>query len=341
MQLSKLQKILANEPPYRLKQAYQAVFENLIESWEEATNLPKNLRAELNKECSLHINARPYESRDGKTIKAVFILEDRTTVEAVLMRQRDGRNTLCVSSQVGCPLACEFCATGRLGYKRGLSSDEIVRQALFFARSLRANGERINNIVFMGMGEPLLNYGEVMKAVHIFNDKHMFNIGARKISISTVGIPKGISKLTNEPLQINLAVSLHAPNDKIRNELMPINKKYPIGEVLRATAKYIKKTGRRVMIEYLLLKNINDSPECARELADLLKHELKRLFFVNLIAYNPAGRYQPSEKQRLEQFKNILEKSGIAVTQRFRFGRDIRGACGQLAGKQKPRLGRG
>jgi len=332
MNLSALQKILQNEPPYRLKQAYQAIFKNCVESWDEATVFPKDLREKLKQDCPIEINARLIESTDGNTAKAAIVFDDEVMVEAVLMRQRDERNTLCLSSQVGCPLGCGFCATGKKGFRRDLTADEIITQALFFARYLRQKDERISNVVFMGMGEPFLNYDAVLRAIRIINDKDFFNIGARKISISTCGITEGIKKLANEPLQINLAISLHAPNDKLRDALMPIGKKYPIKKVLGATADYIKKTGRRVMIEYLLLKNTNDSPEDARALSNLLKKELKRLFFVNIIPYNPTGFFNPSEGQKIKRFKDMLEKTGVTVTQRFRFGRDVKGACGQLAG---------
>ena len=335
MNLSNLQKILRDEPPYRLKQAYQAVFKNCVRSWDEATIFPKDLRENLKKECPIEINARLNESADGKTAKAALIFDDGVTVEAVLMRQADGRNTLCLSSQAGCPLGCGFCITGKKGFRRNLNTDEIITQALFFARYLHQKNERISNAVFMGMGEPFLNYDAVLTAIRILNDKDFFNIGARKISISTCGIVEGIKKLANEPLQINLAISLHAPNDKMRAGLMPIDKKYPIKKVLEATAGYIKKTGRRVMIEYLMLKNINDGPEHARELSNLLKKELRRLFFVNIIPHNPTGFFDPAEGPRIKRFKDMLERTGITVTQRFRFGRDIKGACGQLAGENE------
>ncbi|MBU1102650.1 23S rRNA (adenine(2503)-C(2))-methyltransferase RlmN, partial [Patescibacteria group bacterium] len=188
---------------------------------------------------------------------------------------------------------------------------------------------KINNVVFMGMGEPFLNYDNVLAAIKILNDKEGFNLGARHFSISTVGITEGIEKLAQEKMEVNLAISLHAPNDKLRSSIMPINKKYPLGKILRAVDEYIKQTRRRVMFEYIMIEEINDSDDCARQLADLLKNTLG---FVNLITYNPTGIFKPSSSQRLNKFKEILEKAGVAVTQRYRFGDDIKGACGQLAG---------
>ena len=215
-----------------------------------------------------------------------------------------------------------------MGLKRSLETWEIVAQVLFFARYLKKNKERVTNVVFMGMGEPFLNYQNVIESIKILNDKDGFNLGARHFSISTVGIVEGIKKLANEKLQINLAVSLHAPDNELRSELMPINKEYPIQKVLNAVDDYIKKTRRRVMFEYVMIKDLNDSIEHAKALARLIK---KPLCFVNLISYNPTGTLKSSSSLRIKKFKEILEKRGVVVTQRYRFGQDIKGACGQLA----------
>ncbi|MDO8424495.1 MAG: 23S rRNA (adenine(2503)-C(2))-methyltransferase RlmN, partial [bacterium] len=238
------------------------------------------------------------------------------------------RNTVCVSSQVGCPLKCLFCATGKIGFKRNLESWEIVQQVLFFSRILKKESKRVSNIVFMGMGEPFLNYDNVLSAVRILNDKDGLNIGARHISISTAGLVEGIEKLAKENLELNLAVSLHAPSDILRKAIMPIAKQYSIGEILKAVDDYIGITRRRVMFEYIMIEDFNDSPLHAKSLAKLMK---KPLYFVNLISYNPTGELNPSPGVKIKKFKEILEKEGIIVTQRYRFGQDIKAACGQLA----------
>ena len=330
MNIENLENILKGEPKYRLKQIKEAIFSELIDDWSGALNLPSALREKLNEECPLEIKGKIFGSDEGRAEKALIELEDGLSVESVLMRHGEGpekRNTICVSSQVGCPMACKFCATGEMGFKRSLTASEIVEQVLFFAR----RGERISNIVFMGMGEPFLNYENVMNAIRILNDKDGMNIGARKISISTSGVIEGIEKLANEKLQLNLAVSLHAPDDELRSGLMPINKKYPLEKILEAVDGYIKKTSRRVMFEYVLIRGVNDSPNHARRLARIMK---KPLYMVNLIKYNPAGGgFQPSDADAVKRFKGILEKEGVAVTVRHRFGGEIKAACGQLAAR--------
>lgn len=329
--LKLLTKVLS--PAFRTKQAIQAIFHNLISSWDEATVLPKDIRERLQEEFPLEIASQILEAEDRQSAKAVIRLADDAVVETVLMRHPGGRNTVCVSSQVGCALDCSFCATGKLDFKRNLSAWEIAEQVLLFARLLKKTGQRVTNVVFMGMGEPFLNYNEVISAVHLLNDRDKFGLGARSISISTVGIPAGIKKMAGEKLQINLAVSLHAPNDALRSRIMEINKKYPLAQVLKVTSEYISATNRRVMVEYLMLDKINDSEENAKELAAVLKQYLKRLFFVNLIVYNPTGDFKPALPRQVARFKKILEGEGITVTERYRFGQDITGACGQLASK--------
>jgi 23S rRNA (adenine2503-C2)-methyltransferase len=306
------------------------VFLGLAENWLEVKTFPLDLREKLNKECPLNISGQANISEDRQAIKALIAFEDGLKVETVLMKHNDGRNTVCVSSQIGCPLGCAFCATGKMGFKRNLHDFEIVEQILFFARYLKTKGEKVTNIVFMGMGEPFLNYDNVISAIRILNDKDGLNLGARHFSISTAGVPEGVMKLAEEKLQANLAISLHAPDDKLRSEIMPIDKKYPIKEILNAVDWYIKETNRRVMIEYIMIDGINDSDECAKNLARLVK---KPLYFVNLISYNPTGIFKPSLPARIKKFKEILEKHGIDVTQRHRFGQDVKGACGQLAAK--------
>jgi 23S rRNA (adenine2503-C2)-methyltransferase len=331
MDMKIIQEILKDEPAFRIKQVYRAVFVNLIEKWSEASELSLKLRELLEKECPLEMKVMEEWSHDGKTVKAA-IDHDGDVVEAVLMRHKE-RNTICVSSQVGCPLKCAFCATGKAGFARNLSAHEIVDQVLHFARLLKKENENVSNIVFMGMGEPFLNYDEVMKAIKILNDKEGFNIGVRKISISTAGVIDGIKRLTTEKMQVNLAVSLHAPNDFLRNEIMPINKNYPIKSLLKAVGDYIKKTNRKVVIEYLMLDDVNDTEDHAKELSEILKKNLGSLFCVNLIAYNATDRFRSSSKEKIKIFKDILKKNEIEVIERYRFGTDIKAACGQLAGQ--------
>jgi 23S rRNA (adenine2503-C2)-methyltransferase len=360
MKFFQLKDILQNEPAYRLEQVKKAVFVDLIKNWDEATTLPFELRERLNKEFPLEINAEVFESKDGKTVKALIELDDELKIESVLMKyvekkeldsrlrgnDKEGcgneketnidkekekklRNTICVSSQVGCALGCDFCATGKMGFKRNLSVDEIIEQVIFFARCLLGEGKKITNIVFMGMGEPFLNYDNVLAAIKILNDQKGFSLGARHFSISSAGIIEGIEKLANEELQINLAISLHAANDNLRTQIMPINKKYPLKEILIAVDKYIEKTNRKVMFEYIMIDGINDGDEQAKDLAMLMR---KPLYFVNLIPCNPVGQFRPAEQEKIERFKEILKKEGAQVNQRYSFGQDILAACGQLAG---------
>ncbi len=345
MDLSNLEEILnppgGGEPKYRIKQAKEAVFKNLISDWSEATFFSKELRDKLNEECPLEIKADVLVSKKEDSVKARITLKDGLIIEAVLMRHADGRNTVCVSSQVGCPLGCLFCATGKMGFKRNLSANEILEQVVFFDRYLKSENQKVTNVTFMGMGEPFLNYENVWEAVEILNDHKYFNIGARSISISTAGIIKGIEKLSQEKLHVNLAISLHAPNDKLRSSLMPINKRFPLKDVLKAVEDYVKKTNRKVMFEYVLIKGMNDSNEDAMELAKIMD---KKLYFINLILYNEtlsageAGIFKPSETKRVEAFRAILEELKIRYTQRYRFGDDIQAACGQFATSNNPHM---
>lgn len=330
--LENLYKILANQPKYRIQQAKDAIFKNLVSNWSEASNISKELKEKLNIECPLEIDGQVFISERSQTTKALITLIDGLQIETVLLSHKDGRHTVCVSSQVGCPLGCKFCATGKIGLKRNLEVWEILEQVLFFARILKKENKRVSNVVFMGMGEPFLNYDKVIKAIHYLNED--LAIGARHISISTSGLIHGIDKLAKERMQINLAISLHAPNDKLRSELMPINKGFPLPNLFKAVDKYIAKTGRRVMFEYLMIKGINDSPELAKQLANLMT---KPLYLVNLIAYNPTDVFKASNKRTIANFRNILENEGVAVTQRYGFGQDIDAACGQLARKKHSR----
>jgi len=304
MNLTLLDEILQSEPNYRKKQINKLIFQNFISSWQEASSLPLALRDKLNKECSLDIKQQLFISSDQRTCRALINNE----IETVLMRHKDLRNTVCVSSQAGCPLGCTFCYTGKMGFKRNLSSDEIIEQVLLFSRLLKEDKQRVDSVVFMGMGEPFLNYDNVLAAIKFLNDKDTFNIGVRHISVSTSGIIAGIKKITQEKLDINLAISLHAPNDQLRSQLMPINNQQPLKKIMQAVDAYVAKKNRKVMFEYIMLKDINDQIAHAEQLVKLLDN---RLYFVNLIVYNATGVYQPSSLEQIRKFKEYLEKNGL------------------------------
>lgn len=320
-------------PSFRYKQLEDAVLKNFISDFDEITVFPKNLREKLKSKFSLLsiILVEAYDS--GDTTKFVFKTKDNQFVEAVLMKHNDGRRTICVSSQVFCALGCKFCATGANQFKRSLTSDEIIEQALFVSRYLKNNNERLTNVVFMGMGEPFLNYNNIIKSIEILNDERYFNIGARHITVSTSGIVPRIYEYADFPKQTRLAISLHAPNDKLRSELMPINDKYPLSELMKACDYYTEKTNKRVSYEYVLINGINDSKIYAKELANLLKN---RLSHVNLLIYNPHefSEFKKPDLQTVREFKRVLEENGIEVSIRKSLGDDISGACGQLSGKK-------
>jgi len=330
MDLSKLNEVLKDEPKYRYKQVNDAIFKNLIDNWDNAATFPASLREALSKNCSLEVKHELLISRDNRTMKALIILNDGAKIETVLMMHKEDRNTVCVSSQVGCPMGCTFCATGKMGFKRNLTSSEIVDQVLLFARLLKKENKKITNVVVMGMGEPFLNYDNVLSAIKTLNEKTGFNLGARHFSISTCGVIEGIKRLAAEKMEINLAISLHAPNDELREKIMPSNKKYSIKKILDAVDDYFNRTHRKVMFEYILLKNVNDGTKHAVELANLLQG---RVCVVNLIPYNPTGKFEATSSFQIQKFKALLEAKRIDCIQRFSYGQDIMAACGQLATK--------
>ncbi|MGI5827067.1 MAG: 23S rRNA (adenine(2503)-C(2))-methyltransferase RlmN [Patescibacteria group bacterium] len=331
MNLSKVHESLVGETKFRHTQAEQAIFKDLVTSWQEVTNFPKDLRARLEIACPLAIEAELFSSADKTTQKALITLEDGLKIETVLIGQNDGRQTVCVSSQVGCPLACEFCATGQSGFSRNLTAAEIVEQVLFWQRQLKASDNKVDNVVLMGMGEPLLNYDQVIKALKWLNDPETFNLGARRLSVSTAGIPAEIKRLAGEPLQVNLAISLHFATDLQRGRYMPIARRYSLEELMGAVEVYQKKAGRQVMFEYLMIKGINDSDNDVQLLIRLLSG--RPLSVINLIPYNPTGRFLPSSAERVREFRKKLEDAGLKVTTRRSYGGDIAAACGQLAKK--------
>jgi 23S rRNA (adenine2503-C2)-methyltransferase len=330
MDLNSLNNILSDYPSFRKKQVYRFIFKNLIDNWDEATSLPADLRMELKKNFSLDIEHKAYFSKHDDAVKALVTFADGAQVETVLMKHSDGRNTVCVSSQVGCALGCDFCATGKLGFKRNLTSSEIIAQVLLFNIILKKSQAKVTNIVFMGMGEPMRNYQAVMESIKFMNDKDIFNLGARRFSVSTVGVVDGIKKLAQEPLEINLAVSIHAPNDILRSKLMPINNKWNLKQLFLAIDNYIHITNRRVMLEYTLMGGVNDSLDQAAQLCQLVTN---KLCFVNLITYNKTKFYTPPKPEVIKKFENFLIKNHVACTTRQRFGHDIAAACGQLAAR--------
>jgi 23S rRNA (adenine2503-C2)-methyltransferase len=240
-----------------------------------------------------------------------------------------------LSSQAGCPLGCTFCATGQSGFRRNLSAFEIIVQVLYWKRLLKFEGADISHLVFMGMGEPFLNYDEVIRAIDLMNQPDYFGIGSRHISVSTVGIVSGIRRFASEDFQVNLAVSLHSANDRKRMELMPVAKQFPLSQLTTMIDEYISKTNRKVMLEYMMIKGVNDSAKDAEDLCRLIKSMAGgHLCFVNPIPYNPTGRFQPSNEKEIKAFCGVLDSNRISYTRRYRFGTGITAACGQLAGKR-------
>jgi 23S rRNA (adenine2503-C2)-methyltransferase len=322
------------EPSYRANQVWGWLYRSLVTDFEEMTNLPKELRGRL-AEATLLQTMKPLEERvstDGLTRKVLFALRDNQTIESVLMHY-ERRHTACISTQVGCPFGCVFCATGQSGFVRNLTPGEIVGQVLYFARQLRDQGRRTNrpitNVVFMGMGEPLANYEATWQAIETLTQDEGFNLGARCITVSTVGLVPGIRRLAEEGMQIGLAISLHAPTDELRDKLVPINRRYPLNQLMAACRHYVQRTGRRISFEYALIHGINDSPEEARQLARLLDG---LLCHVNLIPLNPVPElpYQPSPRDRILAFQAVLNRSKVPNTLRVERGIDIQAGCGQL-----------
>ena len=321
------------EPKYRATQVWEGVFQQLVTSPQEITNIPIDLRDRLEQHFTFN-SLNPVdqlESSDGETTKLLFALEDGSKIETVLMNYRR-RHTLCISSQVGCAMNCSFCATGQMGYTRNLTAGEIVDQVLYFARQLDAKGENVTNIVFMGMGEPFHNYDEVMKSIRIMNDERGYNLGARRFTISTVGLIPGIKRFTEENTQVNLAISLHATENMRRSAMMPVNQRYPIQDLIQACREYFDATGRRVTFEWALIDGVNDSVAEAEVLARLLEG---LTCHVNVIPLNPTQGFEgkKSSKENVLSFRDTLVRLGVPCTIRIRRGIDIQAGCGQLASK--------
>src|SRR5690349_18839300 len=337
------------EAAFRAKQVYSWLYQRLVTDFAAMTNLPQALRQRLAEEASIGpmIVRSEQHSKDDRTRKILLELADGKLIESVLMLypplgENSARATVCVSSQAGCAFGCTFCATGQMGFDRHLSAGEIVAQVLYFARELRnapwtATGlpgstpiDHITNIVLMGMGEPLHNYDNVLRALRILNSPDGFNLGARHMTVSTVGLVPAIRKLSQEQLQVNLAISLHAPTDELRAKTMPVNRKYPIAELIAACQDYIAATHRQVTFEYVLLAGINDTPEYAHKLGELLA-PLKQFAHVNCIPVNATSAdYHPPTGEAIRAFRDILHQHGVSNSVRAERGDDIAAACGQL-----------
>ena len=334
------------QPMFRARQVAGWIYTSLAADFASMRNLPASLRDALDQEATIEGPGLRTEvgARDGRTRKVLFELSDGRLIETVLMlypasAEGRARATVCVSTQAGCAYGCTFCATGQMGFDRHLTPAEIVGQVVHFARALahapwRAPDgqdiDHITNLVFMGMGEPLHNYENTLKAVRILNMPEGLNIGARHITISTVGLVPGIMRLAAEPLQVNLAISLHAPNDAMRLKTMPVTRKYPIQSVLEACLEYAARTHRQVTFEYVLLAGMNDQPEHARELAALLS-PLRQLCHVNLIPVNATqAAFTPPSGEAIRAFRDQLRIGGISNSVRAERGDDIAAACGQL-----------
>ncbi len=325
--------------PYRLEQLYRAAAKELVASFDAITALPKTLRERLESGGFALDSVVPVviqRSNDGQTSKGLFRLHDGTEVEAVLMEHRGDRNTICISSQAGCAYKCSFCATGQAGFNRNLEAIEIFDQARYFARELKAKGKNVTNIVFMGMGEPFANYDAVMDAVRLLNDPHGFGLGHRHITISTVGLVPQIDRFASERVQVNLAISLHAPTDELRGRLMPVNRRWPVSELMAACARYAAVTRRKIFFEYVMLAGVNDDDASAHALGQLMRGHL---YHVNLIPYNatPDAALQGTDPSRMRAFQALLEAQSVATTVRVPMGRDIAAACGQLRAETQPR----
>jgi 23S rRNA (adenine2503-C2)-methyltransferase len=319
--LDLLSETLADEPSYRTRQVWEWAARG-ARSYGQMTNVPKSTRSLLEERVpfSTLVLAREARSVDG-TVKALFHTADGHPVEAVLMRYRDGRRSVCLSSQSGCPLTCTFCATGQMRFRRNLTVWEILDQALHFRRA-----EPIDHVVFMGMGEPMLNVDAVLATARRLPD---VGVTHRRTTISTVGWLPGLRRFVDEVGEpVRLALSLHAPADALRSELMPVNDRYPLEEVLAECRRYFALRGRKVFVEYVLLAGVNDSTGHAQELSDLLD---RTVFKVNLIPYNPTGMYDGSPRDRIARFKAVLDAARLPSTVRLTRGRDIAAACGQLA----------
>ena len=331
MTLEEMEEFFVNlgESKFRAKQLYKWIYDKRVTDFDLMTDISKNLRAKL-KEIAYISELKIIERRVSQiddTVKYLFLLEDKNIIEGVAIKYKFG-NTACVSTQVGCNMRCKFCASAIGGKVRDLKASEMVDQVM----AIDSDYGKISNIVLMGSGEPFDNYDEVMKFIKIVNNPYGLKIGKRHITISTVGIVPKIYQFADEELQVNLSISLHAPNNELRNELMPINRAYPLEELMKACRYYIEKTNRRITFEYALIDGVNDKKEHAYQLVDLLKG---MLCHVNLIPINYVKEigFRKSNNEKVMMFKKIIENAGITCTVRRELGSDIEAACGQLRRK--------
>lgn len=338
------------EKKFRASQIWDWLYKKRVQSFDEMTNISKDFIALLNENFVVNpLKQRiVQESADG-TVKYLFELPDGMLIETVLMRQYYGLS-VCVTTQVGCNIGCTFCASGLIKKQRDLNNGEITAQIMLVQKYFdeRGQGERVSHIVVMGIGEPFDNYTNVLKFLRTVNDDNGLAIGARHITVSTSGLAHKIREFANEGVQVNLAVSLHAPNNELRSSIMRINHSFPLEKLFAAIEYYIETTNRRVTFEYIMLNGVNDTPENAQELADLTK-KIRKLSYVNLIPYNPVSehdQYSRSPKERVEAFYDVLKKNGVNCVVRQEHGTDIDAACGQLRSntmkrdRQKAKVGR-
>lgn len=326
-------------PGFRAKQLYNWAYENYVTSYDEMTNIPTKLQEQM-AESLPFATMKLVDQKvtdNGDTYKLLYETFDGQVVETVLMLYSE-RATVCVSCQVGCAVGCAFCATGLGGLTRSLTAGEIVQQTIDAARQAKKLGRTLTNLVMMGMGEPLQNYVETMKFINIIHDPRGLNFGARRITISTSGIVPRIDALADEPLQLNLAVSLHAPNNELRGRLVPINGRWPVEDLLAACDRYIAKTGRRISFEYALMNGINNSDEIAHELGALLRG---RLCHVNVIPFNPVEvlDFERPTVETIDRFAEIVSSHGVPTTVRYSRGVEIDAACGQLRARYEATRG--
>lgn len=341
LSLPELTALLAEwgQPAYRARQVWEWLYRHYVGTFDEMSTLPGALRERLSSETTLTIGeiALSRNSSDGQTRKVLFQLPDGQYIETVLMRY-EKRRTLCISTQAGCAMGCVFCATGQMGFMRHLSVAEIVGQVMYFARELAAEDQHVTNIVMMGMGEPLHNYDNTLATVDRLTDATGFNLGARKITISTVGLIPAIRRYADEQRQTPLAVSLHAATDEERGRLLPVNRRWPLAELMEACRYYVARTGRRMTFEWALIAGENDTAEQAHKLGELLRGMLGH---VNLIPLNPTAGYggAPSSPERVARFQEILTEYGVTSTVRVRRGIDIQAGCGQLRDRHLADIG--
>lgn len=321
-----------NLPKYKEQQIYEQYYKNPIQSWDELTTWSKELREKIKEEIpfsSLKI-FQTFESKDGRTTKLLAHTEDGHAVETVLMKSKK-RNTVCVSCMSGCPVGCKFCATGQMGFNRNLTDREIIDQIMYFKRELYTRGQRLTNIVFMGMGEPMLNLENISHAIGVLADERKIGLSTRRITVSTVGYIDQLKKFLKKDTGVKIAVSLHSPLQRDREKLMPnVAKTNPLDKLIETLIDYQKRTNKRVTYEYLLLRDINDTPKHAKLLAKLLKNQIA---LVNLISFNATEGipFESSSKKTTVTFQEILDSRGINNTLRHSYGNDIKAACGQLA----------